>query len=74
MPRSLPISLTDEQWTALQWDAKNFGRSAEAHLLIALTPLLAETFRRYAEAQWAVRRRTIDADPALAAMVDRATP
>ena len=74
MPRSLPISLTDEQWTALQWEANGFGRSPEDHVLIALGSALAETVRRYRETQWATRRRTLEGDATLAAMVDRATP
>ena len=74
MPRSLPISLTDEQWTALQWDAKKFGRTAEAHALAALAPTFTDMIRRYADALWAVRRSTLDSDLALAATVDAKAP
>ena len=74
MPRALPISLTDEQWTALQWDAKKFGRTAEAHALAALAPSLTDMIRRYTEALWAVRRSTLDRDLALAATVDAKAP
>ena len=69
---TVTLTLTDEQLAAVTWEAAAFTVSPEQRLSTLLEPMLADTCRRYTDAQWQNRRRTLERDAQLTAMIDRA--
>ena len=69
---TVTLTLTDEQFNALTWEAVAFKTALDVRLLTILEPALSECIRRYRDTQWQTRRRTLDSDTELAAMIDRA--
>ena len=68
----LPLTLW---FTAAQIDAmtaigKPYGRTPEAQVATWIAGPLAEAEKQYVEAQWAKRRRVVEATPSLVAAID----
>lgn len=57
---------------ALAWEATAYKVTPGERLALLVQPLISEMSRRYRDTQWQLRRRTLEADAQLAAMVDRA--
>lgn len=72
MPVSVSLTLTDEQAAAVQWEAARYQVTLRGRLETLLAPALDDAVRRHREARWERRRRALEADPTLAATVDRA--
>lgn len=72
MPRTVTLTLTDDQFTAVSWEAAKYHVSVEVRLLALLRPSLHDTSRRYIDTLWEERRRTLEANHVLAAQVDAA--
>lgn len=72
MAVSVTLTLTDAQYTALTWEASRYQVTPESRLRQVLDPSLEECCRRYDDTKWQERRRILEANPKLAAQVDRA--
>lgn len=75
MPPPAPqvtLTLTEEQMMTLVWDAASYKITPAERLMSLVQPLIAEMSRRYHDTQWQTRRRVLEADATLAALVDRA--
>jgi hypothetical protein len=69
---AVTLSLTDEQYAALLSDSARFGVTPDVRLLSLLRASLDDVTRRYLEARWQSRRKAIEGDATLAALVDAA--
>lgn len=69
---TVTLTLTEEQMVALAWEAAAYKVAPHERLASLVQPLISEMSRRYRDTQWQIRRRTLEADAQLAAMVDRA--
>lgn len=74
MPHETPVTLwfTHEEASALRASAVRYGRSDEDQVRVWIADLLGEAIRQWHETQWDRRRRTVDANPGLAAQIDAA--
>ena len=71
----LPITLwlTEADHAAVMVAAKRYGRTPEQQVATWISEALSEARRQFQVTQWEVRRKTLEADPVLAATVDAAT-
>lgn len=68
----LPITLwlTESQVDAITAAGKPYGRNADEQVLAWIATALAEAEKQHVEAQWAKRRRVIEATPSLVVAID----
>lgn len=66
------VPFSDEQHAAATAEATRFGVTVNALLVKLLAPALDDIVRRYRDLAWQSRRRTLEANPDLAALVDAA--
>lgn len=69
---TVTLILTEEEMAALAWEAKVYQSTPAARVLVIVQPILTEIMQRWAAARWDARRRVLEADATLAAIVDRA--
>lgn len=69
---TLTLMLTEEQAVVLAWEAAAYKVTPAERLAALVQPLISEMSRRHRETQWQTRRRVLEADAQLAAVVDRA--
>lgn len=72
MARDVTLMLTDEQYAAVLYSATARSETVPARMLAWLEPALDDAIRQFHSARWERRRRTLDANAALAAIVDDA--
>jgi hypothetical protein len=68
----IAVTVSDEEDIAVAWLAGKKSVSKGALLTMLLRDELRNIVRLYTERRWEVRRKALDADPALAAPVDAA--
>ena len=70
----IPITLwlTEAEVDAITATGKPYGRTPEAQVAEWIAQPLQEAMRLHVEAQWAKRRRVVEATPSLVAAIDEA--
>jgi len=74
MATETPVTLwlTDEEFAALDAQARRYRRDPEAHVKAWIAADLAEAMKQRYHTQWESRRRALEQDARLAATVDAA--
>jgi hypothetical protein len=68
----IPVFVTDEEQTAVQWMARKKEIQPTALLTMALKGDLTKLVRLFADRRWEVRKRALETNPVLAEPVDAA--